>query len=106
MAAAHEPITTKVTFTKEIVRILQQRCLGCHQEGGASFSLASYAEARPWAKAMKEEVLEGRMPPWHAAKGAGVFRHDVSLTILEKEDRKSTRLNSSHIQKSRMPSSA
>jgi len=85
MAAAHEPITTKVTWNKEIVRILQRRCLDCHREGGASFRLDSYAEARPWAKAIKEEVLEGRMPPWNAAKGAGTFHNDRSLTILEKE---------------------
>ncbi len=85
MAAAHEPITTKVTFNKEIVRILRQRCLDCHREGGVSFRLDTYAEARPWAKAIKEEVLEGRMPPWHAAKGAGSFHNDRSLTILEKD---------------------
>lgn len=85
IAAAHEPITTKVTFNKEIVRILKQRCLDCHREGGVSFRLDSYAEARPWAKAIKEEVLEGRMPPWHAARGTASFHNDRSLTLLEKE---------------------
>ena len=33
-------------------------------------------------------------------------RHEDTRAYLEKRDRKSTRLNSSHIQKSRMPSSA
>ena len=32
--------------------------------------------------------------------------HEINKTILELEDRKSTRLNSSHSQQSRMPSSA
>jgi hypothetical protein len=83
---AHDPITTKVTWNKEVVRILTQRCLGCHREGGvAPMSLATYAEARPWAKAIKEEVLEQRMPPWHAAKGFGDFFNDRALTMLEKE---------------------
>lgn len=83
---AHEPITTKVTFNKEIVRILQQRCLGCHQDGGfAPMSLGTYAEARPWAKAMKEEILERRMPPWNAAKGFGDYANDRSLSQLEVE---------------------
>src|SRR5258707_13042274 len=82
---AHEPITTKVTWNKEVVRILTQRCLGCHREGGvAPMSLARYDEARPWAKAIKEEVLEQRMPPWHAAKGFGDFSTDRALTMLEK----------------------
>lgn len=43
-------------------------------------SLATYDEARPWAKAIKEEVLEKRMPPWHAVKGYGEFRNAPPLT--------------------------
>ena len=43
-------------------------------------SLATYDEARPWAKAIKEELLEKRMPPWHAVKGYGEFRNAPSLT--------------------------
>lgn len=79
-SSAHEPITTKVRFTKELVRVLQRSCLGCHHPGGIAFSLATYDEARPWAKAIKEEVLEKRMPPWHAVKGYGEFRNASVLT--------------------------
>jgi hypothetical protein len=46
-------------------------------------SLATYEEARPWAKAIKEEMLEKRMPPWHAVKGYGDFRNAPSLTQRE-----------------------
>jgi hypothetical protein len=42
--------------------------------------LTTYSEARPWAKAIKEEVLQRRMPPWGAVKGFGDFRDDASLT--------------------------
>lgn len=81
---AHDPITTKVTYTREIIRLFQKRCLSCHQEGGkAPMSLATYNEARPWAKAIKEEVLERRMPPWGAVKGFGSFRNDGALTQEE-----------------------
>jgi hypothetical protein len=79
-ASAHEPITTKVRFNKEVVRVLQRSCLGCHRPGGIAMSLATYEEARPWAKAIKEELLEKRMPPWHAVKGYGEFRNAPSLT--------------------------
>ena len=79
-ASAHEPITTKVRFNKEVIRVLQRSCLGCHRPGGIAMSLATYDEARPWAKAIKEELLEKRMPPWHAAKGYGDFRNAPSLT--------------------------
>jgi hypothetical protein len=40
----------------------------------------NYDEARPWAKAIKEEVLARRMPPWNAVKGFGEFKDDVGLT--------------------------
>jgi mono/diheme cytochrome c family protein len=81
--AAHEPITTKVRFNKEVIRVLQRSCLGCHHAGGIAMSLATYEEARPWAKAIKEEMLEKRMPPWHAVKGYGEFRNAPSLTQRE-----------------------
>ncbi len=48
-------------------------------------SLATYDEARPWAKAIREEVLERRMPPWGAVKGFGEFRNDASLSEREIE---------------------
>src|SRR5262245_26162296 len=58
--SAHEPITTKVTFNKEVVRILERNCLACHAPGKikSDIPLTTYEEARPWAKAIKEEVLE------------------------------------------------
>lgn len=81
---AHDAITTKLTFNGEIIRIIQNRCGACHREGGsAPMPLLTYEEARPWAKAIKEEVLERRMPPWGAVKGFGEFADDQSLTAEE-----------------------
>lgn len=82
-ARAHEPITTKLTWTQEISRIFYKRCAGCHHDGGAAMPLVTYDEARPWAKAIREEVLERRMPPWGAVKGVGEFRDDPSLSRVE-----------------------
>ncbi len=83
---AHDPITTKVTFNKEVVRILERRCQGCHRDGGyAPMALETYDQVRPWAKAIKEEILERRMPPWNAAQGFADFSNDRSLTPLETE---------------------
>ena len=45
--------------------------------------LTTYKEARPWAVAIKEEILEKRMPPWSAASGYGHFANDMSLTARE-----------------------
>jgi len=85
VAQAHDIITTKITFSKEISRLIYKRCATCHREGGSAFSLMTYAEARPWAKAIKEEVLERRMPPWEAVKGFGEFRDDRGLSQEELE---------------------
>jgi hypothetical protein len=45
--------------------------------------LITYEQARPWAKAIRDEVLNRRMPPWGAVKGFGEFRNDPSLTQEE-----------------------
>jgi hypothetical protein len=76
----HDIITTKITWDREISRIVYNRCAGCHNREGRAFSLASYGEARPWAAAIKEEVEQRQMPPWGAVKGFGDFRNDEALT--------------------------
>lgn len=80
VAWAHDIITTPITYDREIRRIIDERCASCHHPGGAAFSLMTYNEARPWAEAIKEEVLARRMPPWGAVKGFGDFRNDQALT--------------------------
>jgi hypothetical protein len=80
LAYGHDVITTKVTFDREIIRLFNTHCISCHQSGGQAFSLATYQEARPWAKAIGEEVLRRRMPPWGGVKGFGDFRNDQGLT--------------------------
>jgi len=86
LCAAHEPITTKLTWTAEISRIVYKHCVSCHRPGGAApMSLIAYDESRPWAKAIRDEVGARRMPPWGAVKGFGEFRGDPSLTDPEIE---------------------
>jgi hypothetical protein len=81
---AHDPITTKVTWEREIEPIVQARCVACHSSGGsAPMPLTTYAEARPWARAIREEVLTRRMPKWHIVRGYGDFTNDPSLSPFE-----------------------
>jgi hypothetical protein len=79
VAWAHEPITTKITWSREVSRLVYSRCAGCHSDT-SSLPLMTYEQARPWAKAIKDEVLNRRMPPWGAVKGYGEFKYDPSLT--------------------------
>lgn len=46
-------------------------------------SLLDYKSARPWAKAIREAVLTGKMPPWFADPRYGQFRNDARLTERE-----------------------
>jgi hypothetical protein len=81
--SAHDVFSTKITWSREISRILDKRCASCHREGGSSFALTTFEQARPWAKAIKEEVLERRMPPFGAVKGFGDLADDQALTQEE-----------------------
>ena len=79
VSQAHDPITTVITWNRDISRIVYAHCGSCHHEGD-SISLISYKDARPWAKAIKEEVLERRMPPFAAVKGFGEIKDDGAMT--------------------------
>jgi hypothetical protein len=75
-----------VTFTKDVAPVLEKNCQGCHRPGEAApFSLLSYEQARPWAKAMKEAVRLRKMPPWFADPHYGAFSNDRSLSQKEIE---------------------
>jgi hypothetical protein len=72
------------TFTKNIAPILYKKCAGCHRPGEiAPMSLLDYKSARPWAKSMREAVLERKMPPWFADPKFGAFANDPRLSDQE-----------------------
>jgi hypothetical protein len=78
VSTAQEPAS--VTFNKDVLPILQKNCQSCHRPGQIGpMSFLTYAETRPWAKAMKQAVLTRTMPPWFADPGHGRFRNDRSL---------------------------
>jgi len=80
---SHPRISTTLLWNKDIAPILQRKCFTCHTPFNVAFSLASYADARPWAAAIREEALERHMPVWAAAPGYGRFANDPSLTQNE-----------------------
>ena len=82
MAHAHD-VTTRVSWNREISRIVYARCAGCHRPGGQAFSLLTYQEANPWAAAIRDSVLKRTMPPWGAVKGFGSFRNEQALSQEE-----------------------
>ena len=62
MAGLAADQSSPVTFTKDVLPVLQKNCQSCHRPGQvAPMSLLSYQEARPWAKAIKAAVTAGKM---------------------------------------------
>lgn len=69
------------TFSRDVAPILYKNCTSCHRPGEiAPMSLLTYADARPYAKAIRDEVGEGHMPPWHADAPAGTFENERKLS--------------------------
>ncbi|MCA8991623.1 MAG: redoxin domain-containing protein [Planctomycetaceae bacterium] len=76
-----------VTYSNQISRIFQQRCVECHRDGEiAPFTLTSYDDVYGWGEMIAEVVKEQRMPPWHALPSeVGHFSNDRSMTKEEKD---------------------
>lgn len=69
------------TFNKDVLPILQKNCQSCHRPGEIGpMPLLNYAGTRPWAKAIKQSVATGKMPPWFADPRYGHFANDRRLS--------------------------
>lgn len=83
-AFAQEKTATSVTFTKDVLPILQRNCQTCHRPGEiAPMSFLTYKDTKPWAKAIKAAVISRQMPPWFADPAYGHFANDRSLKDAE-----------------------
>ncbi len=74
------------TFSKDVAPIFYKNCTSCHRAGEIGpMPLATYQDARPWAKAIAAKVAAGTMPPWHADPAFGEFANDRRLSDADKE---------------------
>ena len=74
---------SEVTFAKDVAPIFQEKCQKCHRPGEmAPMSLLTYAEVRPWVRAIKAKVVAREMPPWFVDTKVGIqkFKNDASLS--------------------------
>jgi len=86
LTAAPPPAAPVPTFTKDVAPILYKNCTTCHRPGEiAPMSLLTYEDARPYAKAIRDEIGEGHMPPWHADAPAGTFENERRLSDEDKK---------------------
>ena len=81
-----QPAAATVTYHKEVSRLIQAKCQGCHRPGEpAPFPLMSYKQAKGWSAMLREVVADGVMPPWHADAPPGHIRNDRRLSAAEKQ---------------------
>ena len=75
-----------VTFAKDVAPILQRSCQQCHQSGAIGpMSLTTYQEARPWARAIKQKVVAGEMPPYRYDREIGIQKLKEDLRLSQDE---------------------
>src|SRR5262245_22979220 len=104
-----------VTFNRDVAPILYNNCTTCHRPGeSAPFSLLTYEDAKQRAGLISAVTTNHVMPPWQPESEEGEFEGERRLEPGEidtirrwvedglqegspAEDRKSTRLNSSHL---------
>jgi mono/diheme cytochrome c family protein len=73
-----------VTSFNSVLPLFQQRCQECHRPGEIGpFSMMTYEEIRPWAKAISRAVLTRKMPPWFADAPSHMFSNDRRLAQQE-----------------------
>jgi len=85
-AASPNTNPSPLTFTKDVLPILQANCQGCHRPGTiAPMSFLTYESTRPWAKAIKVAVSTRKMPPWFADPKYSHFANDRSLKASDIE---------------------
>jgi peroxiredoxin len=75
-----------VTYTKQVARILQNKCQECHRPGEVGpMALLTYEDAVAWAETIREVIQENRMPPWYADPRFGHFENDRRLSSEERQ---------------------
>jgi peroxiredoxin len=79
------PAGAKVTFYKDVLPVLQNRCQECHRPGEVGpFSLLTYKQAVRWGDLIKDYTARRAMPPWKPAGGPG-YRDERTMPKAEIE---------------------
>jgi mono/diheme cytochrome c family protein len=77
---------TAVTFARDVAPIIQKNCQQCHQPGSIGpMSLTTFEEVRPWARAIKQKVVAGEMPPYRYDRHVGIQQLKNDLRLSEAE---------------------
>ena len=76
-----------ISYTDDIVPILEQNCVSCHRDGAiAPWSMSSHAMVKGWSPMMREVVMTRRMPPGQIDNHVGKALKEVAgLSVAEQQ---------------------
>lgn len=76
--------TAGIDYATDIVPIIEQRCIACHQDGGiAPFAMNSHQMLQGWSPMIREVLLTKRMPPAQIDPDFVHLYQDQSLITIE-----------------------
>ena len=79
------PIIKKKVFFKDVLPIIQKKCVNCHHpKGDAPIDLSSYEKIASRHAMIKYTIENNLMPPWPVDPNTGPWKYDLSLTVYEK----------------------
>lgn len=78
----------QVSYTKDIVPLLQDNCVACHHDGGIGpWSMSNHAMVRGFSAMMREVVMTKRMPPGQIDAHVGKPIADTTGLSVEEEQK-------------------
>src|SRR4029450_2211452 len=79
------PGATRVTYYKDVLPVLQNRCQECHRPGEVGpFSLLTYKQAVRWSDLIKDYTASRAMPPWKP-RGGPAYLNERTMPKAEIE---------------------
>ena len=74
----------RISYSKDVAPILQEKCATCHVNGGIGpFAMDSYQVIKGFSPMIRETVRTKRMPPYFADPHIGQFQHDQGLSAAQ-----------------------
>jgi len=74
----------EITYSKDVAPLLKKNCTVCHRPNDiAPMSLMTYDEVLPFARIILANVIQRKMPPWHADAAFGEFSNKTRLSDEE-----------------------
>ena len=74
----------KISYTNDVVPILKDKCVDCHQPNGiAPWHMTTYQQVKTFAPMIREAIRRDRMPPFDADNHYRAFAKNENLSAEE-----------------------